>query len=56
MIDKKIIKIASNTKFVGLKNVFTHKCSLKNSLCGDLIKVEIIANKSKIKSIRYSNI
>ena len=53
MIDTKIIKIASNTKFVGLKNVFTHKCSLKNSLCGDLIKVEIIANKKKIKSMRY---
>ena len=53
MIDTKIIKIASNTKFVGLKNDFTHKSSLKNSLCGDLIKVEIIANKSKIKSMRY---
>jgi len=53
MIDTKIIKIASNTKFVGLNNNFTHKSSLKNSLCGDLIKVEIIANKSKIKSMRY---
>ena len=53
MIDTKIIKIASNTKFVGLHNDFTHKSSLKNSLCGDLIKVEIIANKSKIKSMRY---
>ena len=53
MIDTKIIKIASNTKFVGLKNDFTHKSSLKNSLCGDLIKIEMIANKSKIKSMRY---
>ena len=53
MIDTKIINIASNTKFVGLKNDFTHKSSLKNSLCGDLIKVEIIANKSKIKPMRY---
>ena len=53
MIDTKIIKIASNTKFVGLYNDFTHRSSLKNSLCGDLIKVEIIANKSKIKSMRY---
>ena len=50
MIDNKIIKIASNTKFVGLKNQFTHKSSLRNSLCGDFIKVEFIANKSKIKS------
>ena len=53
MIDTKIIKIASNTKFVGLKNDFTHKSSLKNSLCGDLIKIEMIASKSKIKSMRY---
>ncbi len=53
MIDTKIIKIASNTKYVGLKNNFTHKSSLKNSLCGDYIKVELIANKSKIKSMRY---
>ena len=53
MIDTKIIKLASNTKYVGLKNNFTHKSSLKNSLCGDYIKVEFIANKSKIKSMRY---
>ena len=53
MIDTRIIKIASNTKYIGLKNDFTHKSALKNSLCGDSIKVEFIANKSKIKSMRY---
>ena len=53
MIDTKIIKIASNTKHVGLKNQCTHKSSLKNPICGDFIKVEFIANKSKIKSMRY---
>ena len=53
MIDRRIIKIASNTKYAGLKNYFTHKSTLKNSLCGDSIKVEFIANKSKIKSMRY---
>ena len=53
MIDTRIIKIASNTKYMGLKNDFTHKSALKNSLCGDFIKVEFIANKSKIKSMRY---
>ena len=53
MIDRRIIKIASNTKYAGLKNDFTHKSTLKNSLCGDSIKVEFIANKSKIKSMRY---
>ena len=53
MIDTKIIKLASNTKYVGLKNDFTHKSSLKNSMCGDFIRVEVIANKKKIKSMRY---
>ncbi len=53
MIDTKIIKIASNTKYVGLKNNFTHKSSLKNSLCGDFIKVELIADKSRVKLMRY---
>ena len=53
MIDTRIIKIASNTKYMGLKNDFTHKSALKNSLCGDSIKVEFIANKSKIKLMRY---
>ena len=55
MISPKIIKIASNTKYVGLKNQFTHKSSLRNSLCGDFIKVEFIANKSKIKSMSKSS-
>ena len=53
MISSKIIKIASNTKFAGLKNRFSHRSSLKNSLCGDFIKVELIVNKSKIISMRY---
>ena len=53
MIDTKIIKLASNTKYIGLKNNFTHKSYLKNSFCGDVIKVEFIASKTKIKSMRY---
>ena len=53
MINSKIIKIASSTNNVGLKNKYTHKSFAKNSLCGDLIKMEFIADKSKIKSIRY---
>ena len=53
MINSKIIKIASFTKNVGLKNKFTHKSNAKNSLCGDFIKTEFISNKSKIKSMRY---
>lgn len=53
MIGPKIIKLASNTKFVGLKNIFTHKSSIKNSLCGDLIKIEIVVDDNKIKLMRY---
>tara|TARA_B100000965_G_scaffold387555_1_gene391079 strand:+ start:294 stop:698 length:405 start_codon:yes stop_codon:yes gene_type:complete len=53
MISPKIIKIASNTNYNGLENKFTHKSSVKNSLCGDLIKTEFILEKSKIKSMRY---
>ena len=53
MINSKIIKIASVTNNAGLKNKFTHKSSVRNSLCGDFIKTEFIAYKSKIKSMRY---
>jgi len=53
MIDSKIVKIASFTKNVGLKNDFTHKSSIKNSLCGDFIKTEFIVHGSKVKSMRY---
>ena len=53
MINNEIIKIASNTSYVGLKNKYTYKSSKKNSMCGDLIKVELVVNKSKINSMRY---
>jgi len=53
MINNEIIKIASNTSYVGLKNDYTYKSSKKNSICGDLIKVELIVKKLKINSMRY---
>ncbi len=53
MINNKIIKIAAYTNNVGLKNIFTHKSSIKNSICGDIIKTEFVVDKSKIKSMRY---
>ena len=52
MISPKIIKIASYTKNSGLNNDFTHKTSVKNSLCGDKIKIELIANDKKVNSMR----
>ena len=53
MINKDIIKLASNTINVGLKNKFTHKSTLKNNICGDKITLELIANKNKINSMKY---
>ena len=53
MINNEIIKIASSTKNVGLTNKFSFKSSLKNSLCGDKIKIELIVKNSKIDSMKY---
>ena len=53
MINNEIIKIASNTSNVGLKNDYTYKSSKKNSICGDFIKLELVVKKSKINSMRY---
>ena len=53
MINNKIIKIASNTKNVGLTNKYSFKSNLKNSLCGDRIKLELTVKKSVIDSMKY---
>lgn len=53
MITSELIKIASNTKNVGLTNVYTFKSTLKNSICGDKIKLELILKKNKINLMKY---
>ena len=53
MINKEIIRIASNTSNVGLNNKYSHKISLKNKLCGDKITIELIVLKKKILSMKY---
>ena len=53
MITSEIIKIASNTSNVGLTNKYTYKSIKKNSMCGDLIKIELISKNSKINSMKY---
>ena len=53
MINEEIIKIASNTSNVGLKKKYSHKISLKNSICGDKITLGIVADKKKITSMNY---
>jgi len=53
MITKEIIKIASDTTNIGLTNKFSYKSSLKNIICGDKIKLEIIVKNLKINSVKY---
>ena len=53
MISNQIIKFASNTSNVGLTNKYTFRSTKKNSMCGDLIKVELIQKNSKINSMKY---
>ena len=49
MNEKKIIQIAANTKYFGLKNKSTYKIKLKNKLCGDEIIIEINKNLNEIR-------
>lgn len=53
MFDIQVIRLASNTKNYGLTKTSTHKASSKNKLCGDKITVELNADKTKIKNMRY---
>ena len=53
MITKEIIKIASDTRNIGLTNKFNFRSSLKNSICGDKIKLELIVKHLKINSMKY---
>ena len=53
MITNEIIKFASNTSNVGLTNKYTFKSIKKNSMCGDLIRVELVLKNYKISSMKY---
>jgi nitrogen fixation NifU-like protein len=53
MIDKEIIKIASNTKNYGVLNNHTHFSKLKNSICGDDMKIYLIVKNDKITNFKY---
>jgi nitrogen fixation NifU-like protein len=53
MITNEIIKFASNTSNIGLTNKYTFKSVKKNSMCGDLIKIELISKGYKINSMKY---
>ena len=53
MIDKEIIKIASNTENHGVLDNHTHSSKLKNAICGDEMKVYLIIKDDKIINFKY---
>ena len=53
MIDKEIIKIASNTENHGALDNHTHSSKLKNTICGDEMKVYLIVKNNKIINFKY---
>ena len=53
MIDKEIIRIASNTENHGTLGAHTHFSKLKNSICGDDMKVYLIVKNDKIINFKY---
>ena len=53
MIDKESIKIASNTENHGVLDKHTHFSKLKNSICGDNMKIYMIVKDDKIANLKY---
>ena len=53
MIDKEIIRIASNTENHGALDNHTHFSKLKNSICGDDMKIYLIVENDKITNFKY---
>ena len=53
MLPNNLLKLANNTKYYGLRNIFTHKTKIKNNKCGDKITLEIVANNNRLTSMRY---
>jgi len=53
MIDKEIIKIASNTENHGALDNHTHSSKLKNAICGDEMKIYLIIKNDKIENFKY---
>ena len=53
MIDKEIIKIASNTENHGALDNHTHFSKLKNAICGDEMKVYLIVKNNKVLNFKY---
>ena len=53
MIDKEVIKIASNTENHGVLSNHTHFSKLKNAICGDEMKIYLIIKNNTIINFKY---
>jgi len=53
MIDKEIIKIASNTENHGVLDNHTHFSKRKNAICGDEMKIYLIVKNNKVVNFKY---
>ena len=53
MIDKEIIKIASNTENRGALHNHTHFSKLKNAICGDEMRIYLIVKNNKVLDFKY---
>ena len=53
MIDKELLKIASNTENFGVIDKYTHFSKLKNPICGDEMKIYLIIERNKILKFKY---
>jgi len=53
MIDKEIIKIASNTENHVVLDKHTHFSKLKNAICGYEMKIYLIIKNDKIENFKY---
>jgi len=53
MINKEIIKIASNTENHGVLDNHTHSSKLRNAICGDEMKVYLIVKNNKVLNFKY---
>ena len=53
MIDKEVIKIASNTENHGVLGNHTHFSKLKNAICGDEMKIYLLIKNNTITNFKY---
>ena len=53
MIDKEILKIASDTDNYGFLDNYSHYANLKSSICGDFIKVYLRIKNKRVIKLKY---